>query len=79
MPQSNPTVVILGAGFGGLEATKTLGHAPVEIILIDQENCHCFQPLLYQVATAALILPGQFAIFCADRKTRQYLGEGDWH
>jgi NADH dehydrogenase len=54
MPQSNPTVVILGAGFGGLEATKTLGHAPVEIILIDQENCHCFQPLLYQVATAAL-------------------------
>ena len=54
MPQSNPTVVILGAVFGGLEATKTLGHAPVEIILIDQENCHCFQPLLYQVATAAL-------------------------
>ncbi len=54
MPQSNPTVVILGAGFGGLEATKTLRRAPVKIILIDRQNYHCFQPLLYQVATAAL-------------------------
>ena len=54
MPQSNPKVVILGAGFGGLEATKTLGRAPVEITLIDRQNYHCFQPLLYQVATAAL-------------------------
>jgi NADH:ubiquinone reductase (H+-translocating) len=54
MPRSNPRVVILGAGFGGLEVTKTLRHAPVEIILIDRQNYHCFQPLLYQVATAAL-------------------------
>jgi NADH dehydrogenase FAD-containing subunit len=54
MPQSNPKVVILGAGFGGLEATKTLARAPVEITLIDRQNYHCFQPLLYQVATAAL-------------------------
>ncbi len=54
MPQSNPSVVILGAGFGGLEATKTLKHAPVKITLIDRQNYHCFQPLLYQVATAAL-------------------------
>jgi NADH dehydrogenase len=54
MPQLNPRVVILGAGFGGLEATKALGRAPVEIILIDRQNYHCFQPLLYQVATAAL-------------------------
>ena len=54
MPQSNPRVVILGAGFGGLEATKTLRRAPVEITLIDRQNYHCFQPLLYQVATAAL-------------------------
>ena len=54
MTQSNPKVVILGAGFGGLEATKTLRHAPVEITLIDRQNYHCFQPLLYQVATAAL-------------------------
>ena len=54
MPESNPKVVILGAGFGGLEATKTLRRVPVEITLIDRQNYHCFQPLLYQVATAAL-------------------------
>jgi NADH:ubiquinone reductase (H+-translocating) len=54
MPRSNPRVVILGAGFGGLEATKALRRAPVEITLIDRQNYHCFQPLLYQVATAAL-------------------------
>jgi len=54
MPQSSPRVVILGAGFGGLEATKALRRAPVEITLIDRQNYHCFQPLLYQVATAAL-------------------------
>src|SRR6516225_12384157 len=54
MPKLNPKVVILGAGFGGLEATKTLRRAPVEITIIDRHNYHCFQPLLYQVATAAL-------------------------
>jgi NADH dehydrogenase len=54
MPQSKPKVVILGAGFGGLEVAKTLRRAPVEITLIDRQNYHCFQPLLYQVATAAL-------------------------
>jgi NADH:ubiquinone reductase (H+-translocating) len=54
MPQSKPNVVILGAGFGGLEATKTLRRAPVDITLIDRQNYQCFQPLLYQVATAAL-------------------------
>jgi len=54
MAQSKPKVVILGAGFGGLEVAKTLRRAPVEITLIDRQNYHCFQPLLYQVATAAL-------------------------
>ena len=54
MPKLNHKVVILGAGFGGLEAAKTLRRAPVEITLIDRHNYHCFQPLLYQVATAAL-------------------------
>jgi NADH dehydrogenase FAD-containing subunit len=58
MPQSNPRVVILGAGFGGLEATKTLRRAPVEIILIDRQNYHCFQPLLYQIATGDRIEAG---------------------
>jgi NADH:ubiquinone reductase (H+-translocating) len=54
MLQSKPKVVILGAGFGGLQATRTLRRAPVDITLIDRQNYHCFQPLLYQVATAAL-------------------------
>jgi NADH:ubiquinone reductase (H+-translocating) len=48
--------VILGAAFGGLETTKTLRRAPVEITLIDRQNYHCFQPLLYQVATAGFDL-----------------------
>jgi NADH dehydrogenase len=47
-------VVIVGAGFGGIEAVKALRRAPVDISLIDRTNHHCFQPLLYQVATAAL-------------------------
>ena len=54
MPQERPRVVILGAGFGGLEAAKTLARAPVDVTIIDRQNYHCFQPLLYQVATAAL-------------------------
>ena len=47
-------VVIIGGGFGGLEAAKALRHAPVRITLLDRQNHHLFQPLLYQVATAAL-------------------------
>jgi len=46
--------VIVGAGFGGLSAAKALGRAPVEVLVIDRHNYHLFQPLLYQVATAAL-------------------------
>lgn len=49
-----PRVVVIGAGFGGLAATRALARAPVEVTLIDQRNHHLFQPLLYQVATAAL-------------------------
>jgi NADH dehydrogenase len=47
-------VVIVGAGFGGLEAAFGLAGAPVRITLIDRRNHHLFQPLLYQVATASL-------------------------
>src|SRR5215813_13266103 len=54
MPQQRPKVVIIGAGFGGLEAAKALSRVAVDVILIDRQNHHCFQPLLYQVATAAL-------------------------
>lgn len=49
-----PRVVIVGGGFGGLYAARGLADAPVEVVLIDRQNHHCFQPLLYQVATAAL-------------------------
>ncbi len=49
-----PRVVIIGGGFGGLNAAKTLKRARVKITLIDRRNHHLFQPLLYQVATAAL-------------------------
>jgi NADH dehydrogenase len=49
-----PRVVIVGGGFGGLELAKALRHAPVQVVLIDKQNYHCFQPLLYQVATAGL-------------------------
>src|SRR5262245_41996874 len=49
-----PRVVIIGGGFGGLNAAKALGDAPVAVTLIDRRNHHLFQPLLYQVATAAL-------------------------
>jgi NADH:ubiquinone reductase (H+-translocating) len=49
-----PRVVIIGAGFGGLSAAKSLAKAPFDVVLIDRYNYHMFQPLLYQVATAAL-------------------------
>jgi NADH dehydrogenase len=54
MSQQRPRVVIIGAGFAGLQTAKKLSRAPVEITIIDRHNYHCFQPLLYQVATAAL-------------------------
>ena len=49
-----PHIVILGGGFGGLYCAKSLAGAPVAITLVDRKNHHVFQPLLYQVATAAL-------------------------
>ncbi|MFW6084431.1 MAG: NAD(P)/FAD-dependent oxidoreductase [Gemmatimonadota bacterium] len=49
-----PRVVILGGGFAGLNAARKLKRAPVEVVMVDRENYHLFQPLLYQVATAVL-------------------------
>jgi NADH:ubiquinone reductase (H+-translocating) len=49
-----PRIVIIGAGFGGLSAAKRLGKVAADVIVIDRRNHHLFQPLLYQVATAAL-------------------------
>jgi NADH dehydrogenase len=52
--QLTPRVVIIGAGFGGLNAVQSLASAPVNITVVDRKNHHTFQPLLYQVATAGL-------------------------
>lgn len=72
-------VVIIGGGFGGLRAARALARAPVRVTLIDRENHHLFQPLLYQVATAALS-PGNISvpirsIFRRRRNVQVLLGE----
>ena len=54
MERMLPHVVIVGAGFGGLNAARVLRHEPVRVTVIDRHNYHLFQPLLYQVATAGL-------------------------
>ena len=51
---SSPHVVIVGAGFAGLDAARALRRAPVTVTVLDRRNHHVFQPLLYQVATAGL-------------------------
>src|SRR5262245_25130194 len=55
-----PRVVIVGGGFAGLDAARALSRAPVDLTILDRHNHHVFQPLLYQVATAALS-PGDIA------------------
>jgi NADH dehydrogenase len=54
MPVLRDRVVVVGAGFAGLQVVRRLGRAPCDVVLIDRRNHHVFQPLLYQVATAAL-------------------------
>jgi NADH dehydrogenase len=58
--KSRPKVIILGAGFAGLNAAKTLGSAHVDVTIIDRNSHHTFHPLLYQVALAVLS-PGDIA------------------
>src|SRR6202790_1091383 len=58
--KANPRVVIVGAGFGGFVAARTRPRDPVQITLIDRQNFHTFQPVLYHVATAGLS-PGEIA------------------
>jgi NADH:quinone reductase (non-electrogenic) len=78
--RSNPhRVVVVGGGFGGLQAALKLRRAPVEVTLVDRRNFHLFQPLTYQVATGALS-PGEIAyplraIFKRDRNVRVLMGE----
>ena len=74
-----PRMVIVGAGFAGLTVAKRLAKAPMDITLIDRENHHLFQPLLYQVATAGLS-PADIAwpirgLVRDQRNTRVLLGE----
>ena len=76
---SRPKVVIIGCGFGGLEAAKALRSANVDITLIDRTNHHLFQPLLYQVATAGLSAPSIAAparfLFRRQRNVTTLLGD----
>ena len=76
---SRPKIVIIGCGFGGLEAAKALRSAAVEITLIDRTNHHLFQPLLYQVATAGLSAPSIAAparfLFRRQRNVTTLLGD----
>src|ERR1700687_4074177 len=58
--KSKPRVVIVGAGFAGLTAARRIARLPVQVTVVDRRNHHTFQPLLYQVATAALS-PGEIA------------------
>lgn len=60
MAENRPHIVIVGAGFGGLQAARKLAKLPVKITIVDRKNHHTFQPLLYQVATAG-ISPGEIA------------------
>src|SRR5271154_2879586 len=72
-------VVILGGGFGGLNAAQKLKRAPIEVTLIDRRNFHLFQPLMYQVATGSLS-PGEIAaplrgVLSKQKNTQVLLGE----
>jgi NADH:ubiquinone reductase (H+-translocating) len=74
-------VVVVGGGFGGLQAVLKLRRAPVEVTLVDRRNFHLFQPLTYQVATGALS-PGEIAyplraIFKRNRNIRVLMAEVD--
>ncbi len=79
MPEATPHVVIVGGGFAGLYAANTLRKLPVRITIVDRKNHHLFQPMLYQVASAALN-PSDIAtpirtLFRGERKVEVLLGE----
>jgi NADH dehydrogenase len=77
--RARPRVIVIGGGFGGLSAVRTLRSAAVDVVLIDRGNHHTFQPLLYQVATAGLAAPSIAAplrhILRGQRNVTVLLGE----
>ncbi len=79
MDPVRPRVAIIGVGFGGLAAAKALKRAPVDVVVIDRENYHLFQPLVYQVAMAELagtdISASIRAVLAMQENTRVLLGE----
>jgi NADH dehydrogenase len=79
MDPDRPRVVIVGGGFGGLAAAKALKRAPVDVTVVDRENYHLFQPLLYQVATAEIsaadVAQPLRAVLSGQRNVRVVLGE----
>jgi NADH dehydrogenase len=79
MESRRPSVVIIGAGFGGLTAARALKRASADVVLVDRENYHLFQPLVYQVAMAELagtdISASIRAVVAGQRNTRVLLGE----
>jgi NADH:quinone reductase (non-electrogenic) len=79
MDSRRPRVAIIGAGFGGLAAARALKRAPVDVVVLDRENYHLFQPLVYQVAMAQLagtdVSASIRAVLARQRNTRVLLGE----
>jgi NADH dehydrogenase len=77
-----PRVVVVGAGFGGLAAARALRRAPAQVVVVDRENHHLFQPLLYQVATAGLspadIASPTRSILARQRNTTVLLAEAEF-
>src|SRR4051812_18941343 len=80
-PAPRPRVLIVGCGFGGLEAARALHAAQVDVTVVDRTNHHLFQPLLYQVATAGLSAPAIAApvrhLFRKQPNVTSLLGEVD--
>ena len=83
MDENKPHVVVLGGGFAGLSAVKELAKADVSITLVDRQNHHLFQPLLYQVASGGLsateIAQPLRYILSSQTNVRVIMDEVAWH